>query len=182
VQSLPNDDLPIERRLPPELFAAAGELKAGPGEKIPWWRPTWRDGLRHLGWRWIFFMPIVGVIGFAVAAYWFPPLLNLIIPFGFKFMLFAGGIAISLVGYVLRQATKARPEPFCIHCGYNLTGLPDNYRCPECGRPYSWRVIDEYRRDPQWFVTRWKASHKLPENEPTLEAGPGPRRKSRDGT
>jgi hypothetical protein len=26
-------------------------------------------------------------------------------------------------------------EPYCSHCGYNLTGLVDSSKCPECGRP-----------------------------------------------
>ena len=54
---------------------------------------------------------------------------------------------ISLAGYGLRRAAQARREPFCIFCGYNLTGLPDHYRCPECGRPYTWQMIEEYRAD-----------------------------------
>ncbi len=177
------DDLPLERQLPPEMHATIGEFQTGPNEDVPWWQPTWQDGLKHLGWRWIFFLPTIGVVAFAVATYWFPPLRVAIVPLGIKFLLFAGGIAISLIGFALRKATKLRTEPFCIHCGYNLTGLPDNHRCPECGRPYSWRVIAEYRRDPQWFISRWKASHKLPAMDSTLDVPPDstPRR-SRDGT
>jgi hypothetical protein len=26
-------------------------------------------------------------------------------------------------------------EPYCSHCGYNLTGLTESSKCPECGRP-----------------------------------------------
>jgi hypothetical protein len=177
------DDLPLERQLPPEMHAAISEFKADPNEEIPWWQPSWQDSLRHLGWRWIFFIPAIGVLAFAIASFWFPPLRMAIIPLGIKYLLFAGGIAVSAIGFVLRQAVTALTEPFCSHCGYNLTGLPDNYRCPECGRPYSWRVINEYRRDPQWFITRWKASHKLPERDSALEVGPNSTpHKSRDGT
>lgn len=28
-----------------------------------------------------------------------------------------------------------RDTPFCKECGYELTGLTDSSRCPECGRP-----------------------------------------------
>lgn len=38
--------------------------------------------------------------------------------------------------------------PFCIHCGYNLRGLPDNHRCPECGVCYSLEECRRYRKDP----------------------------------
>ena len=90
--------------------------------------------------------------------------------------------AISGVGYILNRAIRTRREPFCIYCGYNLTGLPDAYRCPECGRPYTWEEIEEYRRDPPWFIERWKARQALPAADPPLEAGPSQRGKSSDGT
>jgi len=93
-----------------------------------------------------------------------------------------GALAITLTGYVIRRAVRARREPFCIHCGYNLSGLPDNYRCPECGRPYTWRLIAEYRRDPRWFIERYKARQKLPPAGPTLPAGPSAKPRRRDGT
>jgi hypothetical protein len=90
--------------------------------------------------------------------------------------------AISVVGYVLNRAVRARREPFCIFCGYNLTGLPDHYRCPECGRPYTWSEIEEYRQDPQWFIERWKARQSLPPADVPLAAKPSRRPRSRDGT
>ncbi len=95
-------------------------------------------------------------------------------------LLIAAGISIG--GYVLKRAVQARKEPFCIFCGYNLTGLPDAYRCPECGRPYTWAEIEEYRRDPQWFIERWKARRALPPPDQPLEAKPSRRPRSSDGT
>ena len=83
--------------------------------------------------------------------------------------------------YVFRRAAKARREPFCIFCGYNLTGLPDRYRCPECGRPYTWQLIAEYRRDPAWFRERWRLHRELPPADAPFEAGPVQRRR-KDGT
>jgi hypothetical protein len=34
--------------------------------------------------------------------------------------------------------------PHCVKCGYNLTGLPDRGRCPECGNSF-----DAARREPE---------------------------------
>lgn len=31
--------------------------------------------------------------------------------------------------------TPALGEPYCSHCGHQLTGLIDSSRCPECGKP-----------------------------------------------
>ena len=83
---------------------------------------------------------------------------------------------------MLRTAVRQRPDPFCIHCGYSLTGLPDGHRCPECGRTFSFRVIEEYRRDSHWFIQRYKMRHDLPVAEVPFAAGEVRRARSRDGT
>ena len=84
------------------------------------------------------------------------------------------------------HAIRNRKEPFCIHCGYDLTGLPDNHICPECGRQFSHRLIEEYRRDPNWFIERYKSRALVPVAEAPFPAGQvsstSKRRKSRDGT
>jgi len=100
----------------------------------------------------------------------------------FKVAMLLIASAISITGYVLNRAIRARKEPFCIFCGYSLNGLPDHYRCPECGRPYTWDQIEEYRQDPQWFIERWKARQSLPPADAPLEAKPSRRPRSRDGT
>ena len=93
------------------------------------------------------------------------------------------GAAINAAAHVIRS----RKEPFCIHCGYDLTGLPDGHNCPECGRQFNLRVIEEYRRDPQWFVQRYKNHRNVPQPDAPFAAlevprGKTRRRKSRDGT
>lgn len=148
-----------------------------------WYRPSWRDGLRYVGYRWIFLTPAVALVVLAVAVVWHPSLATWILRFGYKLITVVAGVAAWLFGHVIRQAAQARKEPFCIFCGYNLTGLPDNHRCPECGRPYTWAMIDEYRRDPQWFIERWKARRQLPGPPEPFAAGPVRRKKrARDGT
>ncbi len=149
---------------------------------ITWWRPGWRDVAASLGWAWCLLIIATALLALAAAA--------LLVVAGltfsgllFKPLLLLGGGAVALIGYMIRKGTQARQEPFCIFCGYCLTGLSDNYRCPECGRPYTFRQIDEYRRDPQWFIERWKARQKLPPADPPVYTGPPrPRRRSRDGT
>lgn len=56
---------------------------------------------------------------------------------------------------------KSRPTPFCLSCGYNLTGAVSD-RCPECGHHFNardWqreleyveRLLREYRVAGQWL-------------------------------
>lgn len=151
-------------------------------EPIRWWRPGWNDVVRHVGVGWL----LLAGAGLAVSL----PAAALAVLGGwtfvaasFKLLVMLVGTSLGLVGYVMRRAIQARREPFCIFCGYSLTGLPDNYRCPECGRPYTWTQIEEYRRDPQWFIERWKARETLPPADPPIEVDASrPRRRSRDGT
>ncbi len=166
-------------RVPAPTLATPSDVR-GLDAEPRWWRPGWRDGLRHVGWRWIFLLPSV-LFGLV----WLPPLRPLrlaLLAAGIQLVGLMVTIALSLAGYVVRRAARARTEPFCIFCGYDLSGLPDGYRCPECGRPYSWRLIAEYRRDPEWFIARYRALRHLPPAPQPFDAGPGPRRRRRDGT
>jgi hypothetical protein len=155
-----------------------------PGEPVTqWYRPSWRDGLRYVGYRWIFLTPVAVLVVLAVATIWHPSLATWLLRFGYKLITVVAGVTAWLFSHVVRQAAQGRKEPFCIFCGYNLTGLPDNYRCPECGRPYTWAMIAEYRRDPQWFIERWNARRQLPGAPEPFDAGPVRRKKrARDGT
>lgn len=180
----PSDDperLPLEARLPPSIVATPSELRAGPDDEIRWWRPSWQDAVQFVGWRWMFLAPAGVLLAMLLGAIFFQRWRLALVIVGAKLLVFTGAVAVSLAAWVFRRAAQARKEPFCIHCGYNLTGLPDNYRCPECGRPYNWRVIEEYRRDPQWFIERWKMHRELPNSSAPFEAGKITR-KSTDGT
>jgi hypothetical protein len=173
-QAAPDENGPV----PPNVVATPSQL--APGEHITWWRPGWHDTWRYVGWRWVLLTPSLLLLIFL-----FLPLrlyyVNLYVIAG-KLALLMAAVALTLMGFVFRRAARARQEPFCIFCGYNLTGLPDNYRCPECGRPYTWRLIAEYRRDPQWFIERYRAMSRLPPRDEPFPAGPVRRRRSRDGT
>ena len=171
-----------EGLLPPEPVGTPADVQAEEGEEIRWWRPSWRDAFRHVGYRWLLLVPLLSLAGIVMVGLCFVPG-GVLFALGFKGLVLAVGGGLSLAGYAVRKAVQARTEPFCIFCGYNLTGLPDNYRCPECGRHYTWRMIEAYRRDPQWFIERFKAHKELPSADEPFEAGPvRRRRKARDGT
>ena len=74
----------------------------------------------------------------------------------------------------IRNVVKARRDPFCIHCGYSLQGLADSGTCPECGRPYLFSLVEEYRKDPHFFVERYRSSRQLPTRVAAFAAGDGP--------
>jgi len=172
---------PLDAGLPPDALATPAHVHRELGDEVRWWRPSWQDGWRYVGWRWILLAPAVLLLALVIPSFGWPTLFSTLFILEAKLLLLVVAIALSLVGYVIRRAALARREPFCIFCGYNLSGLPDNHRCPECGRPYTWRLIGEYRRDPQWFIDRYRAHRRLPPADQPFAAGPV-RRKRRDGT
>jgi hypothetical protein len=68
-------------------------------------------------------------------------------------------VVAAVIGVLYVQSVKIawrRRPPFCIHCGYDLQGLPDNSRCPECGEPYTLAGCSAYQRDPVGYRRRWE--------------------------
>ena len=173
----------IEEVAPPPSAASPCQLNAMPAEEVPFWLPSWQETAKQLGWRWILVLPAVAVVGLIAAGFFVDHRLwTLLWYLGIKLLVIACALPIVLMMELARNATRGRQTPFCIHCGYDLVGLPDHHRCPECGRPYSLAVIDEYRRDPRWFIQRRKSHHQIPTADAPFTAGSGKRRKSRDGT
>ncbi len=165
--------------LPPRVVGSPSAMKFLPQEKIHWWKPGWSDMRKHVGWRWVFLFPApLLLINLFVPL----PVLGPILLAQIHFFIFMIAVGVTLAGYALRRAAHARREPFCIFCGYNLTGLPDHYRCPECGRPYTWRLIAEYRRDPSWFIERYNALKRLPPADTPFESGQVRSKRRDDGT
>ncbi len=147
------------------------------------WTPDWKERARLMGWRWAI---VGGLVLLALAFGW------MMLFHGKMFVLSFGGLLFKLAGVVVagtislmvwlrKSATQYRRDPFCIYCGYSMEGLQDGDRCPGCGRPCSFAVCREYKRDPQWFVHRYKQRATTPVESVALDAGPV-RRASNDGT
>jgi hypothetical protein len=176
-------------RLEPAREAVASPTDIRPadvdrGAEPPWYLPGPRETAKLFGWRWIFFLPAVGLL---VLLFWIPlrpGLIQLLVAW-WKLWFIAVAVPVGIAINSAKHIIRARREPFCIHCGYGLVGLPEEYTCPECGRPYSRRVIDEYRQDPHWFIQRYRMAMKMPKADTPFEAkvSCAPKRKrSRDGT
>lgn len=179
----PTEDRPLEETTPPPMFATPSDVRPGPDVGIRWWRPGWRDIARHVGWRWVLLTPAITMVVVwlffrrSPLPAWFVWMIQ------GKIAIFVGAVALTLAGFTARRMVRARSEPFCIFCGYDLSGLPDNYRCPECGRPYTWRLIDEYRKDPHWFIERYKTQQAETVRPAAFDSGTVARkRRARDGT
>ncbi len=69
------------------------------------------------------------------AVYWLPP------------TLLARRAKLTFARYILEHNGM-----ICFECGYDLKDLPDEYRCPECGTPYS--KADLHRRWLEWMAKR----------------------------
>jgi len=73
------------------------------------------------------------------------------------FHLWTGYIALvlSFAAVAVLQSRRWRffrsAAPLCTYCGYNLTGLPDEHRCPECGEAFSLADCFAYQKDPVGF-------------------------------
>lgn len=168
---------------PSESMASPCQSLNSHEKNAPFWTPGWGEGFRQLGWRWVFFMPALLAIAGSIASFFLPrQFLANIWWLGPKAFIWALMLPVTQLKHVMHAKLQERKDRFCIHCGYGLTSLPDNYNCPECGRHYTWAMIDEYRRDPESFVRRWRESD-VPKPDEPFAAGPtsGPRR-SRDGT
>ncbi len=178
--------------VPPAVVGSPVDLPPGPpgdthrsvtnvlGE-IPWWRPNAGDVARVLGWRWVLMGPamVVGLGLPLLALFGHSPLLKLLAPLSVKLLITAWGVILSLATWGVQKVVRARRDPFCIHCGYSLTGLGESGTCPECGRGYTRALMEEYRKDPDFFAHRHKVVRKHPEATP-FAAGEG--RTADDGT
>jgi hypothetical protein len=172
----------IETVAPVDTLASPCQLAGAVERDVPFWSPTWGDALAHLGWRWVLVLAPLALVAVAISAMAWSTALPAFFWLGPKIIIMILALPVTTLAIAFRTAIQRRKEPFCIHCGYGLSGLPDHHRCPECGRPFTLAMIDEYRRDPHWFIRRWRVQHVLPPADAPFSTGTGPRRRSRDGT
>lgn len=138
------------------MMLTPGDIPADADGKISWWKPGWGEVAVRLGWRWLFVGPailfLLGMVGLCVVRWWW---IDWWLSLWKVWAMVLAGVVGGLVG-VIRNGIKGRGEPFCIHCGYNLDGLPEQHVCPECGRKYSFELIRKYQQDPRWFMQCWE--------------------------
>ena len=156
-----------EREPPPipRVLRTPEEIPPEEGGGRVWWRPSLaevRPGL--VTWQWVIVGAIVVPLVLLGAAVSFWSWLSVLSWF-YEWVLGLGVLAVGFVAVIVERAyaaaRKGRTDPYCIHCGYRLVGLPDHHHCPECGRPYSFELNAEYRQNPDWFVERWKRAQKV---------------------
>jgi hypothetical protein len=130
-----------------------------------WYLPTWPERLQLLRWRILYFFPALLIVAGAA-------LLPMTFLCAWKLLVIVVAIPITAAINSAKRVIRLRIEPFCIHCGYDLTGLPDGHNCPECGIQFWHREIDDYRRDPHWYIQRHSQPQQLPPSGAAIDAGP----------
>jgi hypothetical protein len=174
-------NLPLERQIPPTSVASPADLRPRDPREIRWYIPSWSDTLHLMGWRIIYFAPAAAILLFLLLLPWRLEFLGPVLV-SWKLVFIAVAIPTSYAIKTAKNIIRQRTEPFCIHCGYDLSGLGDNHTCPECGEPYTFHSIEEYRRDPHWFIQRYQMHKQAPVRDVPFNALPPKRPRSRDGT
>ena len=161
----PPPDVPAPAGAPPvygaPLHASPEDVQFAPGEPERWYLPDWGETIKLLGWRVVLFIPALGLVLLVLAMPLRPWAVLQWLLNWWRVWVFAVVVPTLIAIDRVKNAIRSRPDPFCIHCGYGLTGLPPEHTCPECGARYTPALIEEYKRDPHWFIQRYRANRKI---------------------
>ncbi len=159
---------------PQPLNALSPDFVTFLDKDVPFYRPGALDIAKTIGWRWVLLVPILMVIAALPMTLFLPrPVMVQVVQVELKLVLLAIGGGVTIVLWAVRNAINTRADLFCIHCGYNIEGLGEEGTCPECGRNFQLPIIREFKKDPHFFVARWKAIKDAPKAVP-FTAGDGP--------
>src|SRR5689334_5066792 len=110
----PDDShLPLIQRIPPTSVASPSDLRPRDPNDIRWYKPGLEETLKLMGWRWMYFLPAVGVL----AGLFFLPrflLFSQAIGLIWKLLVIVVGVPAGIFINTARHSIRMRKEPFCI--------------------------------------------------------------------
>src|ERR1043166_4958892 len=112
----PDSSIPLERQVPPEPVGSPAQVPPHVDGEM-WYLPGWFETARLLGWRWICFVPLIGLFLFFLVIPFQPWVLGYVLAW-WKLIVFAIAIPIAALAKSAKTIIHSRKEPFCIHCGY----------------------------------------------------------------
>ena len=114
-----------------------------------------RAVLLSIGWVHIWGPALTGLFLYFISNRYPPGLENIIGPLTLALLLLSLWTLISLIIAVRADyrspADLPKPhDPWCEFCGYNLTGIDTEKRCPECGKPIAESLSPDARPPTPW--------------------------------
>lgn len=113
-------------------------------------------------WLWLLIVPLLFGLALLIAGLRSGGTLAFLFWLELKLILLTVAVPVVFWEHYRNRLIRARSDPFCVHCGWTLVGLPDEGKCPECGRPYRMKVVTMFRADPRWVMSYWTFAGRPP--------------------